>query len=253
MMMQRIAAPARHGARVLIPCAVLLLCVRAAAAQPTPAAPPAPAVDEGSDAAIVARLTQLRDDFSRRVGEVGYKPCAAAAIELGDPPSFGRYLAKRNTLQIGAWSHLSDEEKKAFEDMAQHMHGEATARSVFENGTYRWVFVHELGHWWQGCQHKMRPRTYAEENGANRIALAYWHEVDPRFAGGIVRGFRGLVNSRPSPVPAGQSPQHYLDANFVKIAHSDDYVWFQGKMVADLAEMAPPSFHEALANPLYPK
>lgn len=253
MMLQRIPIPAWRGAGVLISCALLLLSAHSASAQPTPAAPSAAAVEEGSDAAILARLSQLRDDFIGRVGEVGYKPCAAPAIELGDPPSFGHYLAKSNTVQISAWAHLSEQEKKGFEDMAQRTHGEASARSVFENGTYRWVFVHELGHWWQGCQHKMRPRTYAGESGANRIALAYWHEVDPRFAGGIVRGFRGLVNSRPSPVPAGQSPQHYLDSNFTKILHSDDYVWFQGKMVADLAEMAPPSFHEALSKPLYPK
>jgi hypothetical protein len=124
---------------------------------------------------------------------------------------------------------------------------------VFENGTYRWVLVHELGHWWQSCQHKTRPNSYAAENGANRIALAYWHEADPRFAGGIVRGFRGLVGSRDSPVPPGQSPQAFLDANFAKVSHSDDFVWFQGKMVSDLAEMAPPTMRDALAHPLYPK
>jgi len=61
------------------------------------------------------------------------------------------------------------------------------------------------------------------------------------------------VNSRPSPVPAGQSPQKYLDAHYQSILRSDDYVWFQGRMIADLAEHAPPSFHQALSQPLYPK
>ena len=237
-----------HGALGAL---LLLACGAVAAAPPAPA-PAAQAVD-GSDEAVVARLTVLRDAFVEHVGEVGYKACTAPVIELGDPPSFGNYVAERNTLLIGAWSHLSAEEQRGFEDMARRIGPEAAARSLFENGTYRWVFVHELGHWWQACQHKMRPHTYAAENGANRIALAYWHEEDPPFAGGIVRGFRNLVNSRPSPVPAGQSPQKYLDAHYQSILRSDDYVWFQGRMIADLAEHAPPSFHQALSQPLYPK
>jgi hypothetical protein len=234
--------------------AVLLLAAGTVAAAPAapPAAGSADAVD-GSDEAVVARLTVLRDEFVQRVGEVGYKACAAPVIELGDPPSFGNYVAKRNTLIIGAWSHLSADEKQGFEDMARKMGPGAAARPVFENGTYRWVFVRELGHWWQTCQHKRRPQSYAEESGASRVALAYWHEQDPQFAGHLVRGFRTLVNSRASPVPAGQSPQKYFDAHYQSIIHSDDYVWFQGKIISDLAEHAPPSFHQALAQPLYPK
>ena len=131
--------------------------------------------------------------------------------------------------------------------------GQAAARSVFENGTHRWVFVHELGHWWQACRHLMRPESYAAENGANRIALAFWREREPRFAADIVQGFTALLGSTPSPVPAAQSAQAYFDANFSTIVQADAYTLFQGKMIVELAaEAPPPSFHRALSQPLYP-
>jgi len=240
---RRACARAGHG--------LLLLAAGAAFAQsPAPAAAPAP---EGSDEAIVARLTRLRDDFMQGVSASGFKPCKAPAIALGDPPSFGHYEPRRNAVLIGAWTRLSASEKEGFEEMAKRMGGDADARTLFENGTYRWVYVHELAHWWQSCRHKVRPGTWAEESGASRIALAYWHVRDPHFASGIVRGFRSLVSSTPSPVPQGQTPQQYLDANFTKIARGEAYAWFQGQMVVELTQAPPPTFHDALAQPLYPR
>lgn len=226
---------------------LLLLAASAAAASPTP-----PAADS-SDAAVLARLAQLRAAFLHRIDEEGYRLCPAPQIELSDPPAFGRYLADRNVVLIGAWSHLSVQERGAFEEMAQAIGGEASAQSVFENGTHRWVFVHELGHWWQACRHLTRPESYAAENGANRIALAFWRERAPRFAASIVQGFAALLSSTPSPVPDAQSAQAYLDANVRTIAQGDAYTWFQGKMIVELAaETPPPSFHRALSQPLYP-
>lgn len=215
---------------------------------------PAPGVSaQDSDAALLGSLRQLRDVFLERIDEEGYKLCPAPKIELGDPPSFGQYLPERNTVVIGAWSHLASHERQGFEAMAQSMGGQASARSVFENGTNRWVFVHELAHWWQTCRHMTRKDSYGEDNGANRIALAFWRERDARFATGIVQGFTALWSSMPSPVPAGESPQSYLDANFAKLAHGDTYTWFQGEMIRTLALESPvPSFHKALSQPLYP-
>jgi hypothetical protein len=218
----------------------------AAALTPQPAAP------EG-DGATLIELRQLRDVFLQRIAAEGYKPCAAPQIELGDPPSFGRYLSERNTLSIAAWSHLSPQERAGFEAMAQANGGEAAARAMFENGTHRWVFVHELGHWWQACRHLTREHTFIAENGANRMALAFWRERDARYASSIVRGYRSLLSSMPPPLPAGQAAPAYLDAHYASIASGDSYTWFQARMIAELAdEQPPPSFHKSLSQPLYP-
>lgn len=217
------------------------------------AAPPSAALARDSDAAVLARLTRVRAAFLRRIDAEGYALCPAPQIELGDPPTFGRYLPERNAVLMASWAHLSVAEREAFQAMAQTLGGDASARSVFENGTHRWVFVHELGHWWQACRHLSRPESYAAENGANRIALAFWREPEPRFAAGIVHGFGMLLASAPSPVPPGQSAQAYLDANFRAIAQGDACTWFQGKIIVELAAETPaPSLHRALSQPLYP-
>jgi hypothetical protein len=229
-------------------CIVLLLIGSATVASALP-----PQATDSSDAAVLARLTRLRAVFLKRIDEEGYALCPAPQIELADPPALGRYLPERNVVLIASWSHLSVPERQAFEEMAQSLGGQASARSVFENGTHRWVFVHELGHWWQACRHLTRPESYAAENGANRIALAFWREREPRFAAGIVHGFATLLGSTPSPVPTAQSAQAYFDANFRSIVQADAYTWFQGKMIVELAaETPPPSFHRALSQPLYP-
>jgi hypothetical protein len=206
------------------------------------------------DAAVLAQLTQLRDAFLKRIDAEGYKPCPAPQIELGDPASFGHFVAERNTVLVAAWTHLQPEERKGFEEMAQSMGGDATGRSVFENGTNRWVFVHELAHWWQACRHQTRPQSYAAENGADRIALAFWRERDPRYAVGVVHGYRALLSSMPSPVPEGEAPPQYYDTNYAKVSQGNAATWFQATMIAGLAEEQPaPSLHRALSQPLYPQ
>ncbi len=219
---------------------------------PARAAKPAAAAD--ADAAVLAQLTQLRDAFLRRIDAEGYKLCPAPHIELGDPASFGHFVPERNTVMVAAWTHLTPEERKGFEEMAQSMGGDATGRSVFENGANRWVFVHELAHWWQACRHQTRPQSYAAENGADRIALAFWRERDPRYAVGIVHGYRALLTSMPSPVPEGEAPPKYYDANYAKVSQGNADTWFQATMIAALAEEQPaPSLHRALSQPLYPQ
>jgi hypothetical protein len=228
----------------------LLFC--GAAARPTLSAVPAAAADP--DAAVLAQLRQLRDAFLKRIDAEGYRLCPAPQIELGDPASFGHFVPERNTVVVAAWTHLAPEERKGFEEMAQSIGGDATGRSVFENGTDRWVFVHELAHWWQACRHQTRAQSYAAENGADRIALAFWRERDPRYAVGIVHGYRSLLGSMPSPVPAGEAPPQYYDANYAEASQGNAYTWFQATMIVTLAEEQPaPSLHRALSQPLYPQ
>jgi hypothetical protein len=214
------------------------------------ALPPASA---DGDAAVLSQLERLRDAFLKRIDAEGYKVCSAPRIELGDPPSFGHFSAERNTVAIAGWSHLTTEERQGFEQMARQMGDAASGRQVFENGTNRWVLLHELGHWWQSCRHQERPQSYAAENGADRIALAFWREHDPRYATGVVHGYHALLSSMPSPVPQGQSAPAYFDANVAQMSQGNAYTWFQASMIAELAEEQPaPSLHKALSQPLYP-
>ena len=185
----------------------------------------------------------MRDAFARRADEEGYRLCPAPAIELADPPSFGRFDPDSNTvLQAASWSRLAPEQRQRFESLAAHTGGRRSAPAMFEEGTYGWVFVHELAHWWQSCRQATRPRSYGAEAGANRIALAFWRERDPLSrtdardlplpAGGDAR----------APVPAGMPKPQYLDDHFLAIAQGRSYTWYQADMTLELAAEAPPTF-----------
>ncbi len=207
-----------------------------------------------SDQKVYRKLLDLRSDFIKRIRYEGYSPSLPPPeIEMGDPPTFGNYDAEKNVLYIAIWSRLTAAEKDHFADIAKNLGPKATARGVFEAGTDRWVFTHELGHWWQACQHKTRTNSYEEEMGANRIASAFWRERDPGFMQGMVEGFRSVRESIPSPVPQGESKIDFLDTHFEAVSTTDAYTWYQSAMVVDLSVESPlPSFHRALSQPLYP-
>jgi hypothetical protein len=119
---------------------------------------------------------------------------------------------------------------------------ENAAHRVFEHGTYGWVFVHELGHWWQACIGSAENKThYRREYDANRIAAAYWRGHDPPMLQGWTAGFSRILAGAPNPVPAGQTPEEYF--NYLGLTHSADYTWFQARLVTDVsAENPPPTF-----------
>jgi len=215
---------------------------------------PAAGNGEGSDHAVYRSLLRLRADFIARIRYEGYLPSLPPpAIEMGDPPTFGNYDAAKNVLYIAVWSKLTTAERQHFAEIATTLGPQATARGVFEAGTDRWVFTHELGHWWQACQHKTRANSYEEEMGANRIASAYWRARDPDFMRGMVEGFRVVRDSIPSPVPARESKIAFLNEHFKSVSTTDGYTWYQSDMIVDLAAESPlPSYHRALSQPLYP-
>jgi hypothetical protein len=225
------------------------LCVSAPRSQPLQAQRAA-----ADEAAVYKKLLALRADFIRRIRYEGFEPSLPAPkIEMGDPPTFGNYDAETNILHIAIWSKLTEEEKQFFEGIAKQLGPRASARGVFENGTDRWVFTHELSHWWQACQKQTRANSYEEEMGANRIAAAYWRGRDPDFMDGMIRGFRGLRASIPDPVPPGESKIEFLDTHFAAVSVTDGYTWYQSDMVIDASEENPlPSFLRALSQPLYP-
>jgi hypothetical protein len=230
-------------AAVLTLCWLLLSALAAgAAAADTP------------DRVVKQRLTAVRDQFIRRILAEGYTPSLPApSILLGRTESFGNYDDQSNAVHMSTWASLSSDDRNMFQRIARAHGGAETAEQAFENGTYRWVFVHELGHWWQRSRHQVRPDSWVEENGANRIAMAFWNEQDPRFMASITAGFTHLREAIPDPVPPGQSKQAYLDAHFVEIGPTPAYTWYQADMIVELSTESPsPTFHRALSQPLYP-
>jgi hypothetical protein len=172
---------------------------------------------------------------------------------LDNPSSYGNYEDDKNLLHIAVWSALIQEQQSRFSRLASRLGKGQTGEQAFEDGVHHWVFVHELGHWWQACGHNTRENHYATEYGANRVAAAYWRLKDPGFMQRTEEKMLTLRATMPSPVPEGQVKEKYFNENYAQLGPSPAYIWFQYGMVLDVqAEKPLPSLRQALQDPTYP-
>ncbi len=222
----------------------LLVCL---VGQATPGA----AQGDAGQTSTLARLTALRDTFTARIRADGFTcPIAPPSIVVDHIPSFGNYDDEANVLHTADWAKLSPEERGLFLHLAGPNADENAAHTMFEEATHRWIFVHELGHWWQACRHANPLHSnYQIEYGANRIALAYWREVDQDFANRMLTLFQGFVDHVPSPVPPGEATEPYFNTHYEQFGPTPAYRWYQSYMIVVASEEKPaPSFAAALAE-----
>ncbi len=206
---------------------------------------------EAEEASTLAKMTALRDTYTARIKADGFScPIAPPAIVIDHPPSFGNYDNTTNILHMASWGELSLEERGLFFRIAGPKADEDAAHANFEEGIHHFVFVHEMGHWWQACRHALSAQNYYQnEYGANRIAIAFWREADPALARRMVSVFHGLVDHAPSPVPPGQAIKTFFNSHYEQLGHSPDYAWYQSYMSVIASEETPtPSFATALAE-----
>jgi hypothetical protein len=194
-------------------------------------------------------MTTLRDTFVKATVEAGFAcPIAPPKILVEDAPSFGSYDPKTNTLKTSGWNRMTDAERNLFFHLLGPGTTEEAARAEFETGVHHWVFVHELGHWWQACRGVVDGKEhYRREFEADRIAAAYWQEHDPEVVVHQRAVFETLLKRTPNPVPEGQRVEAYFDANYDKLGPTPVYIWFQARMCVTAFEEKPaPTFAQAL-------
>ena len=209
---------------------------------------PASASQTPTNEALRAQLTSLRDSFVAEVKAAGFKPSIEPPqIVIDTPPAFGRYDSGSNLLHIASWNTLEPAGEARFTRLKTILNDPRSPEEIFEDSIHRWVFVHELSHWVQACQHKDDGERYAVEYGANRIAAAYWRLKDPAYMQSRTEHFRAIYNLIPNPLPGGESKETYFNANFATIAGTPAYSWFQAGMVVDVSAENPlPTFKQAL-------
>jgi hypothetical protein len=211
--------------------------------------------DSPPDAVLLAQLTGLRDAFVSQIRAEGFKPSLPPpTLVLDNPPSYGNSQDDRNLLHIAVWSALTPEQQSRFSRLAARLGKGQTGEQAFEDGVHHWVFVHELGHWWQACGHLTGGSNhYSVEYGANRIAAAYWRLKDPAFMQRTAEKMTLVHASMPNPVPEGQAREKFFDANYEQLGPTPGYIWFQYGMVLDVQGEKPlPSLKQTLQNPTYP-
>jgi hypothetical protein len=213
------------------------------------------AVAQSPDEAVMVQLTNLRDAFVTQIKAEGFKPrLPPPTIVTDNPPSYGNFEDDKNLLHIAVWSALTPEQQSRFSRLATQFGKGQTGEQAFDEAVHRWVFIHELGHWWQACGHKTGGNNhYAVEYGANRIAAAYWRLKDPAFMQRTEEKAAWRHASMPNPLPEGQAKEMFFDANYEQLGPTPGYIWFQYGMILDVqAEKPLPSLKQTLLNPTWP-
>jgi len=197
---------------------------------------------------IVGRQAALRDDYINKIKAMGFIPSLSPPkIIFDNPRSWGNYDDATNTIRTCDWSTLPPEQRAIFTDFANKEGNGMTGETFFQLAVYKWIFVHELSHWWRACQHQTA-EPYENEKAANRIASAYWRQRDSPFYTFMLGVFKGVVENSPSPVPSGQLKEKYLNDNYQKLPGGQAYSWYQSIMVVEVSQEIPVSFEEAVKN-----
>ena len=212
-----------------------------------------PSANAASDEAAMAKLTALRDAFIEQIKAEGFQPSLPPPeIVLDNPPSFGRYEGGKNILHIAVWTAMGPEDQARFTRIAGILSPGKTGEQEFEDAVHRWLFIHELSHWWQAGQHKAGATHYSFEYGTDRIAAAYWRSKDPAFMENTAKRMAAIRSIMNDPVPPAQSQEDFFNKNYRDLS-STNYRWFQYTMVLNAqAEKPSPSFKQTLQNPIYP-
>jgi hypothetical protein len=187
------------------------------------------------------KMTAVRDAFVKATVAAGFTcKIAPPTISVEDVPSFGQYNPETNTLRTGAWEQMSKREKGIFYQLAGPGASEEAVRAEFELDAHQWIFVHEMGHWWQACRGAVdHGKHYAQEAGANRIAAAFWREQQPSVVIHMRAAFQMVLDHAPNPMPAGEVVETYFDANYQTLGPSPAYPWFQSKMCVTVIDEQP--------------
>jgi hypothetical protein len=198
-------------------------------------------VDTKGVAETRAQMTAVRDAFVKATVDAGFKcTIAPPTIVVDDVPSFGQYNEEKNVLRTVAWEQMSKPERGIFYQLAGPGASEDVVRAEFELDAHQWIFVHEMGHWWQACRGVVdNGKHYAQESGANRIAAGYWREHDPAVVPHMRAAFENVLTHAPNPVPDGQDVETYFDANYQKLGPSPAYPWFQSRMCVTVIDEKP--------------
>jgi hypothetical protein len=198
---------------------------------------------------LLKKLSTLRDSYINEIKSFSFKPSLAPPVlVLDNPRSFGNYDDEKNVLHTCDWNTLPPGARQVFEELAKNLNSRITAEQFFEISVHKWIFIHELGHWWRACQH-VTADPYENEKAANRIDAAYWNEHDPQFYQLMLSVFNGIVNHSPSPVPTGLDKARYLNDNYQKLPGGAAYTWYQSIMIVEVSKEQPfETFSQAIQN-----
>lgn len=161
--------------------------------------------------------------------------------------------AKRNGVHQTYWIDVPAGMRETFNNWAAATPDNHTGEHLYEDLFFKFFFLHEFGHWVNeqvvsqrhDAKAKLARRNYErnkweDELNANRVAVAWWRERDPRFLDRLVSDVRLILASLPSPVPAGEDDKEYFSRNLWELVKDPNkYGWYQLRMIVIAYEESP--------------
>jgi hypothetical protein len=183
----------------------------------------------------------IRDRFLRAVRDCGSTPPFVPAVVVDPTRSIDvHYSFDDRTVHLTDWTNLDSESRAVITAWA--------AKGTFglpPQGMYREMFnsfivPHELGHYLQDNAKRWKGMSrWDAELEANRIGIAFW-AIQPGPEGNVearVENITRFLDSTPSPVPPGDTPEAFLNRNYAAFSRGKagplnamNYSWFQALM-----------------------
>ena len=204
--------------------AALALSAGLLALSPALAVPPADPVEAGGKA-LIAR-------FQAALESCGLQPPYTPGVIVDSRPSLVSFFLDDRSVHLSRWAEMPDFVHELLTGWAADGTLGLTPEAQFAEIFNSLLVPHELGHFVQSLDGRWNTLdNWTAEVEANRIAIAFW-SLDPDDAARIaarVENFKVFLSKLPDPVPPGEDPHAYFEANYEKLSNDPAaYGWYQG-------------------------
>ena len=114
--------------------------------------------------------------------------------------------------------------------------GDAEAERLFRAFFNRFLVAHEAGHWFQARADRREATLYANENMANRLAVAFWRTQPggEAFLAELERLATQAAANLEDPTPPGEDAVAYFGANYQTLGRDPlKYGYYQFRFMRD--------------------
>lgn len=158
----------------------------------------------------------------------------APTVEVRNTPQLIFFSGKSNTVVVPWWETQPEEMRRVFRTFAAA--GDPEAEHLFRAFFNRFLIAHEAAHWYQSRANRREATLHANENAANRVAVAFWRTQPDgeRFLAELERLAQLVVATLPDPTPAGEDPVVYFGANYQTLGREPlKYGYYQFRFMAE--------------------
>lgn len=208
----------------------------------------------------LAALRELATQVEAQVHVPGYPAFTPPKVMLDAGMGASFFTYGDTTVHAAQFADLPAPMQDIFTQWAGYTTDQPSGKALFDDMFHRFFFVHELGHWMASqviaglpgdqasviAKNEVRHK-WEREVAANRIAVAWYREHDPRYLAKLVKDFRSIQDRLPDPVPPGVDKKTYFTDNYQKLGTDPmAYGWYQLQMVLIVYDEPVRSFQQVL-------